>query len=116
MTYSTNNGMVFFEKSGPDEYFITTHFPPKDAYLDLQSIEVDSPEFQALPLEVQHEIITDVRLARKNYNLSRISDMPDVGCSPLSSFLSHQFLRTFCHCPSDCSSDCSSVALTLCCM
>ncbi|KAL4220671.1 nucleotide-excision repair [Mactra antiquata] len=46
-------------------------------YEDINKIDVESEDFKSLPLEIQHEIINDIRLSRKNYNLSRITELPE---------------------------------------
>ncbi|XP_052784458.1 DNA excision repair protein ERCC-5-like [Mya arenaria] len=70
----------------------------EDEYQDLQSIDVDSPDFKALPLELQHEIIKDIRLSRKNYNLSKIVELPedskDFSSYQLSKLVKHNRLNT----------------------
>lgn len=50
----------------------------QENYEDVNTINVESSDFKALPFEVQHEIINDIRLSRKNYNLSRITELPAV--------------------------------------
>ena len=50
----------------------------QDQYEDITKIDVESEGFKALPADVQHEIMTDMRLRKKNYNLSKIVDLPDV--------------------------------------
>jgi hypothetical protein len=50
----------------------------QDQYEDISKIDVESDDFKALPPDVQHEIMTDMRLRKKNYNLSKIVDLPDV--------------------------------------
>ncbi|XP_060587339.1 DNA excision repair protein ERCC-5 homolog [Ruditapes philippinarum] len=49
----------------------------EDQYEDISKIDVESEDFKALPPDVQHEIMTDMRLRKKNYNLSKIVDLPD---------------------------------------
>ncbi|KAH3806063.1 hypothetical protein DPMN_134377, partial [Dreissena polymorpha] len=72
--------MFLSQKSDTDDMFTERQELREiveDQFGDLQSIDVESDWFKSLPLELQHEIITDIRLSRKNYNLSKIIDLPD---------------------------------------
>lgn len=50
--------------------------PTKHAPRDLHSVDVNSEQFKALPADVRHEILTDLRETRKQSSWGRLHEMP----------------------------------------
>jgi hypothetical protein len=44
----------------------------------LADVDFESEEFKGLPLEIQHELLMDMKEQRKENALARIAIMPDV--------------------------------------
>ena len=52
----------------------------QDGLAALSDVHPDSEEFKALPMEVQHEVLSEVKERRKYHSLSRVAKMPEVCC------------------------------------
>jgi hypothetical protein len=50
----------------------------EDRYGDLHSIDVTSAEFQALPVEMRHSILTQLKETRKQNSWATLHEMPEV--------------------------------------
>lgn len=47
-------------------------------YRDLHSIDVKCQEFKALPADIRHDILTELKETRKESSWGRLHEMPEV--------------------------------------
>lgn len=52
--------------------------PFKMKYKDLHSIDVNSADFKALPADMRHDILSELKETRKQSSWGRIHEMPEV--------------------------------------
>lgn len=49
-------------------------------FQNLEDIDFESEEFQSLPAEIRHEILSEMKEQRRENALARIAIMPEVWC------------------------------------
>ncbi|XP_039284477.1 DNA repair protein complementing XP-G cells [Nilaparvata lugens] len=64
-------------------------YKKKKKYKDLHTIDVKSAEFKALPADIRHDILTDLKETRKQNSWGRIHELPE----DMGGFSSYQMSR-----------------------
>lgn len=57
-------------------------FSSQDSLQNVDDIDFESPDFESLPPEIKHEILTEMKEQRRERALARFVDMPEVSFHP----------------------------------
>ena len=74
---------MYFTQTNPERlyyYFRVLFCLFQNDFQNLDDIDFESEEFESLPAEIRHEILSEMKEQRRENALARIAIMPEVWC------------------------------------